>query len=275
MNEQLTEIVVDALEVIIGILIGFFFGEPIKRFGQRLLNKREEVWDRKARVAMETQQRPRFRVTQLCDPKSLFDFSSVLKEQNRIQEIVLFEVDDFRRSPGLDKISELKNLRSKKDFLDRVGAMLAQMRGEMWRGVSDRLPNRHFEGRRDLIITNIPIPGNFYGWNSKDRNFLLISTAPIAQFFSVEGGLTIEDFIVRLAQRMAVFSLAPSLDPMTVHADTSAGCLFDFNILLRGVVDVVKKPDICPTCAASIAKDQGDEFYERLSAWIKSAPSEG
>ena len=276
MNEQLTEIVVDALKVIISFLLGSFFGEPVKRIGQRLWNKREEIWERRDRVSQKTQPRPKFRVTQLCNPKAPFDFSSVLKEQNRKQDIVLFEMDDFRRFPELDEVVELRSLESKKDFLDRVGALLARMRGETWQGLSDRLPDIPFKSRREFVITNIPIPGNFYGWNAKDRNFLLISTAPVAQFFSVEGEPTIEDFIVRMAQRMTVFSLIPSLDPMTVHAGTSAGCLFDFNILLRGVVDIVREPVICPTCAESIVQDRGDEFYERLDSWIKSPlPSEG
>jgi len=116
-NSQLVDILTDALKLIAGILIGFLFGEPLKRLGQRLFNKREEQWDRGDRINKVTQTRPLFRVTQLCMPGNPFDFSSLIKEQNRIQRVVHFEVDDFRRYPLPEEAAELQIRSAKKLFL--------------------------------------------------------------------------------------------------------------------------------------------------------------
>jgi hypothetical protein len=271
-NSQLVDILTDALKLIAGILIGFLIGEPLKRLGQRLFNKREEQWDRGDRVDKVTHARPLFRVTQLCMPGSPFDFTSLLKEQNRIQNVVHFEVDDFRRYPLPEEAAELQNQASKKTFLDQAGAILARSHGEAWQGLSDQLPDPHYKGRRDLVLTNIPLPGNFYAWNSKDRNLLVISIASVNPLFPRDGKPTIEDFVLRMTQRMTIFALISSLDPLQAHGELSSGCLFDFNILLRGVVDVVKNPYICPACGALIRRQRGDEFYEELSEWIEKAP---
>jgi len=272
MNQQLTTIVTGVVMLLIGILVTFFFGEPIGRLRKRLSDKREAKWIRKERIDIKTRARPRLRVTQLCDPDTPFDFSSILKEQNRLQEIVQFEIDDFRKYPTSDEVSELKRLESKKEFLQKTGDILAQKRGETWQGITDRLPDPDFKGLRELIITNIPLPGNFYGWNSKDRTLLIISICPVIQFFPNDGKPTIEDFIIRMSQRMTIFSIIPNLNPEKVHIQTSTGCLFDFNVLLRGVVDVVKSGDICPSCIECIRKQRGDEFYENLDQWLKIAP---
>lgn len=273
MNDQFTGILFDTLKVLIGILLGVIIGDPIKRVSQRFWDKWEKKRDNKNKAKEKTRPRPKFRVTQLCESDKLFDFSSVFKEQNRNQDIVLFEVDDFRRSVRFEEAVELKKIKTLTGFLEKVSALLAQMRRETWQGLSDRSPDIHFTGRREIIITNIPLPRNFYGCNSKDRNFLLISTAPVSPLFSLKDGPTIEDFIMRMTQRMTIFSIVPSLVPKNIHSGTSTGCLFDFTILLQGVVDVVKKPYICQTCRTNIIEEQGLAFYEQLSSWMKLIPS--
>ncbi len=273
MDQQLTTIVTGVIMLLIGILVSFFIREPMERLRKRLSDKREDEWNRRKRIEKETRTRARFRVTQLCDPTIPFDFSSILKEQNRLQDIIQFEIDDFRKYPTQDEVSELKRLNSKKEFLQKTGDILALKKGETWQGLSDSLPDPHYKGLRELIITNIPLPGNFYGWNSKDRTLLIVSIYPVIQFFPNDGKPTIEDFIIRMSQRMTIFSIIPNLNPKQVHIETSTGCLFDFNVLLRGVVDVVKSPDICPSCGVSIVKQGGDEFYENLKEWLMKAPA--
>jgi hypothetical protein len=266
MNEILPEILAGTATLVIGMILGALLGEPLKRLGKRLSDRRE----RSRRIRARTRARPRFRVTQLCDSASLFDYSSMFKEQNHLQNLVQFDVDDFRRIPLPEELEELGGIESKRSFLERVACILAHDRGEVWQGLGDAPPDSDDVRPKDLVVTNIPLPGNFYAWNSRDRRFLLVSTAPVSDLFPSAGGANLGDFVERIAQRLTVFALVPELDPSELHLELAGGCLFDFNVLLRSVVDVVERPGLCPECGRVIAKSRGGAFYEGVTRWIRA-----
>ena len=257
-NELIVEVITYAVTSIVSLLIGVLISERFKKW-----------WRRRERLHDLLEPKIKFRVTHISDPEApAIDFSPKLKEQNRQQNTFLFEFEDFMRGPTLEDVSELKRTNSKRNFVDKIGRILACARGGVWKGLTDKSPYKRFKGRRDLVLTNIPLPDNYYGWNSKDRTILVISIAPILHFFSGEGKPTVDDFIVRMAQRMVIFSAVPSIDPKQAHVQTSVGCLFDFTVELRRVVDVVRTPYICPDCLSQILRDRGQDFTVRVLKWL-------
>ena len=90
---------------------------------------------------------------------------------------------------------------------------MARTRDEKWEGLDRALPNGCIKEPRDLVITDIPIPGHYYGWNSLDRKLLVISIASIKQFFPEDGELPMRNFVSTISKRMAVFPSVPGLDP--------------------------------------------------------------
>lgn len=124
------------------------------------------------------------------------------------------------------------------------------------------------------MITNVPLPGNYYGWNTRDRILLVISIAPMLNLnlFPIEQRPNMNDFIIRMIQRMAVFAVIPSLNPKETHTESSKGCLFDFTIELKNVVNVVKTPFICHDCRTSIKRSQDMDFFHEIDDWIHEAP---
>ena len=266
---------------VIGLIIGLLF-EPAKRYVKRKLDERDEK--RKICVEMDsaTRKRPNFKITQIIDPEApSIDFSSVLKKQNQLQNLVRFSIDEFLRYPAAGALSELKLLSqtpvkqkgSKKAALGILASIVTKIGNRQWMGFSDKPPGKEIDTERNLIVTNIPLPDRFFAWNSRDRTWLVISTASVLRFFLEEDKPGIRDFVVRIMQRMTVFALVPELDPIHTHVGTAEGCLFDFNVRLEGIADVVASPDVCPVCARAIKEEQSAEFLNGLLEWLKKTPA--
>jgi len=260
------KLILAVFSAMLGLFVGTFLGEPLKQWWGRWLYTQGKIADLL---------RPRFKfsVIQLQDPEAPpFTFSQRLKVQNARQTLFAFEFEELLRAPTPAEIADLKRTDSKRDFVEKVGRFLADARGERWTGLSDSPANKRFKGCRDLVITNLPLPGNYYGWNSKDRTLLVISTAPAQYVLSPAGRLTVEDFVARITQRMAVFAVTPRLDPRREHASKSLGCLFDFTLFLSRVVEILESCNICADCCRSIAQDRGNEFALRVRNWVEDQP---
>ena len=193
---------------VVGVIIGFFVKDPLGRW----LERRREI----TRV---TKQRIKIRVYQLLDPAgSAFDFAQSVTEQNREQDMFLFSVGHPDLAPSADEIRALRQAEGKKAFIGQIWQILTRTRGEKWEGVDQALPKTCIRESRDLVLTDIPIPGHYYGWNSHDRKLLVISISSVKQFFPVDGELPMGSFVGTMAKRMAVFSSVPELDPRATHS---------------------------------------------------------
>lgn len=259
-NEKL---ILSILSALFGLLAGVLVGEPLKRAWGHWLD---------ARVMIGELIRPRFKFTiiHLRDPElEAFDFSRRLKDQNGRQGMFSFEFEEVLRPPTGKEIADLRGTKSKRDFLEKVGNYLAAARGASWTGLTNNLPNKRFKGNRDLVITNLPLPDNFYGWNSKDRTLLVISTAPADLSIPPGSTVTVEDFVIRIIQRMTVFAVAPSLDPGRDHVRKSLGCLFDFTLALSSMSEILETCIICTDCYRLIAQDRGAEFTLQVRKWVE------
>jgi len=265
-REFYEEVVLIVITAIFSLFVGAFLGEPLKRWWGNWLDKRKKIKD---------MLRPRFKfnVIQLQDPESpAFNFSRRITEQYDRQNLFSFEIQESLRDPTPAEIADLKRTVSKRDFVEKVGRFLAHARNESWSGLSDNPPTKRFKGSRDLVITNLPLPGNFYAWNSKDRTLLVISTAPSQSVLPQGGKLTVEDFVVRITQRMAIFAVTPRLDPSRDHVSKSLGCLFDFTLHVSRVVDILETCIICRDCREFIAQDRGIEFALQVREWVEDKP---
>lgn len=265
------QLVMEAIEPLIILIIGFLFGIIINPVKKHLKERDlyEEIFEKP---------KYKFRITHLIssytDP---IDFSTCIKEQNAHQRLFKFEVERVRTltKEEDDMLSGKMSKKSdfgKKDFLELVGEFLTNERNESWKGLDDKLPNPKDKKSRDLVLTNVPIPGNFYAWNSMDRALLVISTVSIFSLFKKEKRPNLDDFVVRMLQRMTTFAIVPDLNPISTHTEVCSGCLFDFTVELKQVVDVVRIPFICQDCAESIKKSQGIKFANKLKKWNEEAP---
>jgi hypothetical protein len=265
MDPQLPgQIIFAVISGIIGLLVGTILGEPLQRWWQNWL-------DMKTEIANILSPRYRFNVLQLQDPNAPeFNFSRRIKDQNDCQRLFLFEIEESLRAVSGEAVTKIADTNSKKSFVDNVGRLLADARNESWNGLSDKPSDKRRNRRRDIVITNLPLPGNFYGWNSKDRTLLVISTAPSQYILEPGGELTVDDFVVRILQRMAVFAITPRIDPRRDHIRKSVGCLFDFTVFLSNLGDILGNCNICPDCCRLIAQDHGDYFALRVREWVEA-----
>lgn len=256
--EVLTVVIIGA----VGVLVGFFVRDPLKHW-----------LERRRKIKTLTKQRIEIWVYQLLDPAApATDFAQSVKEQNSEQNLFLFSVGYPDLKPSPEEIKALRQAEGKRAFIEKIGQVVARARGEKWEGLDKPLPGGCIKEPRDLVITDIPIPGYYYGWNSFDRKLLVISVASIKQFFPEDGEIPIGSFVATIAKRMAVFSSVPGLDPRATHSRWSVGCLFDFTIQLKRVTDVVARPYICPACASTIAKCCGTEFALDARKWVEGRP---
>lgn len=250
--------------IVLGGIVAIFVHDPIRRW-----------WDKRTK-SREYARRPiKFRVIYLLSPdRPGFDWNSELIVRQEARRMV-FEVERLAvPAPAevseLESIAEEPGLESLKDFTEKVGAAIARARRGRWTGDANRQrPTKRFKEPRDLVLTNIPLPGNLYGWNTKDRSLLIISTASVLQFFGKGATPTLDDFGLRMAQRMAIFSVSPGLDPRRTHSETVTTCLFDFTMRLQDVVNVVQTGYVCPDCYRCIRNSHGDGFADSVRRWVE------
>lgn len=250
------EIIITLSTLIIGLIFGILVANPVKK------------WMKERDLIKKITRNPKyvFRIVHLnkAEDDHSMDFSTKIKEQNALQGLFRFEVENVKILTH-EEYSELRGLMSKKDFIEAIASILSYT-------LVNRHPNIKDKKTRKIVLTNVPIPGNFYGWNSMDRTLLVISIAPILKLFPVEERPNLDDFIIRMLQRMATFSVVPSLNPKRTHIEVCRGCLFDFTVELKRVVDVVRIPFICSDCWKLIERDQGAKFVAELKNWIEAAP---
>jgi hypothetical protein len=243
------------------VLLGFFVKEPLRRW----LERRQELMH-------DTKPRMEIRFHQLDHPKNANpDVAQVAIAQNSRQELFVFHVSDADLTLSPKQLRALSKNEGKKAFIEAIGQIIAESQGRHWAGADGTLADGCFKGPRDLVVTNLPIPGNYYGWNTVDRRLLVISTASVEQFFTEGEGVPIRAFVGVMLKRMAVFSSVSELDPSAVHSVTSIGCLFDFAIQLKRVKDVVARPYICPSCQRVIAECCGTVFASNTKKWIDAS----
>ncbi len=270
MPEKLINVVGDTVlkEILlttVGIFVGFFIYEPLKKW----LKRKKIVYNM-------GKDRTRIRVHQLCNPDlPPFDFSPQCTKQNGLQNTFEFAIDEAKIELNTEAIKSLREAKGKKEFTSLIGEILAHARSEKWTGLKNSPPQSQLDIPRDLVITNFPIPGNFYAWNSVGRTLLLVSIRSVEHLFPEGENFTITDFVSRMLQRMAIFSVVPDLDPRKTHRKFSLGCLFDFTDQLNRVLNLIENPYLCPNCQRLIAKSQGDHFSLEVRNWLEGGSLQG
>lgn len=98
---------------------------------------------------------------------SQLDFSAEIQNLNQMQNLFLFQIEDIRIPVTDNDVRELQDAETPKTFLKSLRRLLTRTRGEPWDGVDEKATKTDRRRPRDLLITNFPIPGNFYGWEFK------------------------------------------------------------------------------------------------------------
>jgi TIR domain len=121
----------------------------------------------------------------------------------------------------------------------------------------------------NIAVTEMPFPFNYYTWNTKDRNGVVVGIRSLKRLFQEEPQ-TVNKIIIRVIQRMLVFSLG--IKDLKVHKDTK-GCLFDFTQELKDIefsIDENPMP-FCGQCRNTIEKDKDSQFLDTITEWIKDS----
>ena len=113
------------VSAIVAVLIGFFVKEPLTRW----LRNRQELRKR-------SRQRIVIRIYQLPTPDGEgLDFIRTATDQNSEQQLYLFDAPDLQMTPTKAEAEGLINASGKRDFIEKVGRVLARVRESDWVGV--------------------------------------------------------------------------------------------------------------------------------------------
>lgn len=246
--------------LVVGTLFGLFVKEPLSRW----LDKRRQLKKliKKGIVV---------NVHQLWESTPVGEYSGLVTDENKGQRLFEFRVPLSALVPSKESLASLRNAAGKRDFIETVSSLLAGAGAGGSGAVDAPLGKGSLLTPRDVVLTDIPIPGNYYGWNTADRSVLVISTSSVSQFFGGKGQSSISAFFRIMLMRMSIFSTVTELDPRINHSDNSRGCLFDFTIRLQDVQALVRRPFICPACLRLIAGCCGTDFSLQAKEWVEAA----
>ena len=192
--------------------------------------------------------------------------SDVLKQllikQNQKQKIFDIGIaNSWKYWEGRDDAElELKSLRtnSRLEFCEKFQEHMTQ-----YAQVYDRAS---FDGV-NIAVTELPFPSNYYTWSTKNRKGVVVGINSLEKLFRNDS-LTVNKIIIRIIQRMLVYSL--SIKDLKVHEDTR-GCLFD---LTRELIDIQHSVDdirICEECGNKISRGNGSQVLEDINGWIRGS----
>lgn len=244
---------------VVAVVIAFFVKDPLRRW---LEKRRRLVPLTKSRISVE--------MHQYFTKSPGGDYAGLFTGQNSEQNLFSFAVPMRMAEPTSNDIRSLWEADGKLGFMRALAGLLtdAQKGGEY--DVYAPLPNGCIDSPKQFVVTDIPIPGNYYGWNTRNRELLVISTASIEPYFGGVDQHSISDFVETMLMRMAIFSVVSELDPSTDHFDKSVGCLFDFTIELKRTQATVSKPFICHDCQSRIKSCCGVNFSDEVNNWVDS-----
>lgn len=256
-QRMLDSVFKEVFAVIVGVLVGFFVRDPLKGALARWQQSRERS---RKRIDVD--------VMGLEVDELLPNLSGVVTGENHRQSTFEFAYVEAQLAPTKKEARILEDAPGKKEFVETVAAIAARA-GKDEFSTDEGAPSGDRDLPRAVVVTAYPLPGNFYAWNTRNRRLLVISTASVEEIIEEEDGIELADFVVRILQRMVIFSTVPTLDPLRTHTEQTRGCLFDFTIFLAGVVDLIRQPGICPRCHRAIAEAQGDRFALAVDAWVR------
>lgn len=152
---------------------------------------------------------------------------------------------------------ELKSLQTKSrlEFCEKFQKHMAQYAQEYDRA--------NFDGV-NIAVTELPFPSNYYTWSTKNRKGVVIGINSLEKLFHIDS-LTVNKIIIRIIQRMLVYSLG--IKDLKAHEDTR-GCLFDLTRELRDIQYSVDDIRICKECRNIISQDKGSQFLNEINGWI-------
>jgi hypothetical protein len=118
----------------------------------------------------------------------------------------------------------------------------------------------------NIAVTELQFPFNYYTWNTKDRNGVVVGIRSLKRLFQDEPQ-KVSKMIIRVIQRMCIYSLG--IKDLKVHKDTK-GCLFDFTQELKDIeFSVNENPmPICGQCRNTIEKEKNSQFLNTITEWI-------
>jgi len=117
----------------------------------------------------------------------------------------------------------------------------------------------------DLVITSIPIPKNFYAWNNRERDGIVISAGKIGAIFGTDEAL-INSMIVRVMQRMLIYALR--IPGLQAH-EATRGCVFDFTVDIRDLKHSIEINYLCKECEKIISSSpEGKVVLKQINDWV-------
>ena len=122
-------------------------------------------------------------------------------------------------------------------------------------------------GGINLAITELPVPLNYYTWNTRDRKGVVIGIRALQSLFENDPDM-VRKIVVRVAQRMLLYSL--QIPGLQTHEVTKS-CLFDFTEKITDIQFSVNDPGLCQPCKASIRDNKGKLFFEAVNAWLQNS----
>ncbi len=244
---------------VVAVVIAFFVKDPVRRW----LEKRRELGQHtRSRISVE--------IHQVFTRTPGSDYAGLITGQNSEQNLFSFAVPMWIVEPSSGDLRSFREADGKLGFMKAVAGLLTNAQKGGKYDVYAPLPGGRIDTPKQLVVTDIPIPGNYYAWNTPNRELLVISTASVEPFFGGVDQHSISDFVETMLVRMAVFSVVSQLDPSADHLDSSVGCLFDFTIELKRTQAVVSKPFICHDCQGRIASCCGVDFSLEVRKWVDS-----
>ena len=118
----------------------------------------------------------------------------------------------------------------------------------------------------NLAITELPLPGGLYAWNTLDRKGIVIGTTDLQPLSQSDPDMA-RKIVLRVIQRMLLYSL--HIPDLQLHQEIR-GCLFD-RTKLTTIRFSVKAPYLCQWCQASISRDKGAVYCAAVNDWLKTS----
>jgi hypothetical protein len=197
----------------------------------------------------------------------------LLLRQNRIQSLFLFGEAKFiqpaEHAQAEQTISAFESQLTPHSTQSDIYDELLRF-AECYQGVMEgygRHDNQTEANPINLAITEMPVPANYYTWNTRDRRGIVIGINSLRTIFESDPQ-KVNKLILRVAQRMLIYALHAR--GLKAHKDTR-GCLFDYTEYLPDISLSIEETYFCAHCKNLLIQDKGQAMFENLNAWITDA----
>lgn len=249
-NGRAGDLFINLSATLVAFIAGVLFAEPIKRWVERrrqlgILRKRKVTAVRIFPI--------------LFSPWPLDQLKHLLVQQNGLQKLFRLEVINWQTWSGHEAAEARLHALRTDSRLEFAEAFQAEME------CYSRPVDANAENFVNLAITDLPFPKNFYCWNTRNRQGIVIGIGSLRTLFR-EDPVMVNKIVLRVVQRMSLFALG--INELKAH-EATRGCLFDLTPLLTDLQFSVDKTFLCTECERVIAEDRGTDFKNAVAFWVE------